>query len=132
MKMPPMPTRTAAAQELVEILDTPFLRALSESARLEVLKVMLVHGGGDVGSIAQHLPQDRSVVSRHLQVLEDAGIVSSTWQGRHRRYELNGSGFVDGFEDIAARVRDLARLCCPSAAAAKPASGATARRRRTA
>ena len=108
-----MPSRLEAATELVGILATPFLRALTEPARLDVLQVMLVHGGGDVATIAAHLPQDRSVVSRHLQFLEDAGIVRSAWEGRHRRYELDGSGFVKVLETMTARVRALASVCCP-------------------
>ena len=125
-----MPSRLEAATELVGILATPFLRALTEPARLDVLQVMLVHGGGDVASIAARLPQDRSVVSRHLQFLEDAGIVRSAWQGRHRRYELDGSGFVKALEGMTARVRALANVCCPPAAEVEPAPARASRRRR--
>lgn len=115
-----MPSRVEAASEMVRTLATPFLRALTEPARLDVLQVMLVHGGGDVASIASHLPQDRSVVSRHLQFLEDAGIVRSTWEGRHRRYELDGAGFVKALEAMTARVRTLANVCCPPLSDAPP------------
>jgi DNA-binding transcriptional ArsR family regulator len=87
-----MPSRVEAATEMVRILATPFLRALTEPARL---------------------PQDRSVVSRHLQFLEGAGIVRSAWEGRHRRYELDGAGFVKALEAMTARVRTLAGVCCP-------------------
>lgn len=126
-----MTTRNTAADELVKILDTSFLRAITEPARLEVLKVMLLSGGGDVSSIAEHLPQDRSVISRHLQALEDAGIVRSEWQGRHRQYRIDGSGFVNGFEAIAEKVRALTRICCPPSppAKAKPAAKPPARKR---
>jgi DNA-binding transcriptional ArsR family regulator len=117
-----MPSRADAASELTHLLRTPFLRALAEPARLDVLEVMLTHGGGDVASIAGHLPQDRSVVSRHLQALEDAGVVRSTWEGRHRRYELDGSGFVKGFEALASKVRTLANVCCPPLAEAQSSS----------
>lgn len=108
-----MATRAAAAAELTRLLRTPFLRALAEPARLDVLEVMLSHGAGDVASIAAHLPQDRSVISRHLKALEEAGVVRSTRDGRHRRYELDGGGFVKGFEALAGKVRSLASVCCP-------------------
>lgn len=110
----PRVTRSArAAQQLAEVLDTPFLRALAEPARLEVLKVLLVHGSGDVASIAGHLPQDRSVVSRHLRTLEEAGIVRSSRSGRHRVYELDGIALVARFESLSSQVRALAAVCCP-------------------
>lgn len=105
--------RQRAATEIASLLDTPLLRALTEPARLEVLKVLLVHGRGDVASVAEHLPQDRSVVSRHLQVLEDAGVVRSSRVGRHRIYELDGGFLVSRFDALATRLRTLAAVCCP-------------------
>lgn len=102
----------AAAIEMAELFDTPFLRALSEPSRLEVLKVLLVQGPSDVASVAAELPQDRSVISRHLQFLEQAGIVRSTWEGRHRIYAMDGATFIGRFEHLATRLRTLAPLCC--------------------
>lgn len=113
--------RQRAASEIASLLETPLLRALTEPARLEVLKVLLVHGSGDVASVAEHLPQDRSVVSRHLQVLEEAGVVRSTRVGRHRVYELDGGFLVSRFDALAARLRTLAAVCCPPAVEAPEA-----------
>jgi DNA-binding transcriptional ArsR family regulator len=62
---------------MMEVLNSAFLRALTEPARLELLRVLLLHGPADVATIASHLPQDRSVISRHLKVLEQAGVVES-------------------------------------------------------
>jgi DNA-binding transcriptional ArsR family regulator len=130
---------TEAAEEIAALLDTPFLRALAEPARLEVLKVLLIHGSGDVASLAAHLPQDRSVISRHLQTLEEAGIVRSVRTGRHRHYALEGSALVGRFEQLSARVRVLAAICCPpvpaaptSRTAAAPVTAASKPRRRSA
>lgn len=108
-----MTPRARAASRIVEILDSPFLRALTEPARLEVLRVLLVHGPGDIGEIAQHLPQDRSVVSRHLRTLQDAGVVRSTRDGRRVVFELEGSGMVGQLDRILTEARALAPLCCP-------------------
>lgn len=118
-------TKRSAAHEVAALLDTPFLRALAEPARLEVLKVLLLRGSGDVATIASELPQDRSVISRHLQTLEDAGIVRSAKEGRHRHYSLDGVSFVRRFEQLSERLRTLAPLCCPPAisAAGKRPSG---------
>lgn len=102
----------AAATEMAELLDTPFLRALSEPSRLQVLKVLLLRGPSDVATVAAELPQDRSVISRHLQFLERAGIARSSWEGRHRIYALDGATFIGRFEQLATRLRTLAPLCC--------------------
>jgi len=113
-----MVTRARAATRIVELLDSPILRALSEPARLEVLRVLLLHGPADIGAIALHLPQDRSVVSRHLKTLEDAGLVQATRDGRHRYYELDGAAFIGALERILGETRAMAAICCPPAAPA--------------
>lgn len=74
--------------------------------------MLLATGGGDVASVAEQLPQDRSVISRHLKALEESGILRSERQGRHRVYELDGEGFVERFDVLARRLKELAPLCC--------------------
>ncbi len=124
-----MVSRARAAARIVEVLDSPVLRALAEPARLEVLRVLLLHGPADIGALASHLPQDRSVVSRHLKTLEDAGLVRAERDGRHRIYELDGAAFIGALERILGEARALAAVCCPPAAAALPV--ALPARRRT-
>ena len=108
-----MNRREKAAAKVVQMLDGAFLRALSEPARLQVLRVLLTEGPSDIASIAAHFPQDRSVVSRHLKVLHEAGIVRAHKQGRHRIYDIDGPAFVETLEHIAAEARRLYRVCCP-------------------
>ncbi len=108
-----MVSRARAAARIVELLDSPLLRALSEPARLEVLRVLLLHGPADIAAIASHLPQDRSVVSRHLKTLEEAGLVRAERDGRHRRFELDGPAFIAALERILGETRAMAMVCCP-------------------
>lgn len=111
-----MTTRARAADEMVALLDSPFLRALTEPARLEVLKALLLHGPADVSAIAARVPQDRSVVSRHLKSLEEVGVVRATRgaeDARQRVYAIDASGFITTLEGILGRVRALAPVCCP-------------------
>ncbi len=119
-----MTARARAASRIVEILDSPFLRALTEPARLEVLRVLLVNGPGDIGEIAQHLPQDRSVISRHLRVLQEAGIVSGRKDGRRVIFSLEGGTLVASLERILGEARALAPLCCPPTPGASEAAPA--------
>ncbi len=108
-----MSPRERAAAKVIDVLDSPFLRALTEPARLEVLRVLLVHGPGDIAAIAEKLPQDRSVISRHLKVLEDAEIVTCHRDGRHRIYNINGQKMLQTLEHIVAEMRSVAPVCCP-------------------
>lgn len=111
--------RSRSVDELVGLLDSDFLRALTEPSRLELLKVLMRSGPADVGAIASHLPQDRSVVSRHLKLLSDAGIVRSRRDGRHRIYEVDGASFIASFERVLGRARALAEVCCPPSASSQ-------------
>lgn len=112
--------RARSVDELIALLDSPFLRVLTEPARLELLKVLLRQGPADVGAIAAHLPQDRSVISRHLKALSQVGVVRARSEGRHRIYEVDGQAFLASFEGLLSRLRELAPVCCP------PAAGRTA------
>lgn len=105
--------RSRSVDELAALLDSDFLRAITEPARLELLKVLLRHGPADVGAIAAHLPQDRSVISRHLQTLHDVGIVRVERDGRRRIYQLDGQAFIATFEGLLSRAKALMQVCCP-------------------
>lgn len=105
--------RTDAAREAAQILDTAFFKALCEPARVELISTLIRLGRSDVTAIAGEMTQDRTVVSRHLQVLGRAGLVQSTREGRHIYYELDGPAVADKLGGITDAVRRLAPLCCP-------------------
>jgi DNA-binding transcriptional ArsR family regulator len=109
----PLKTKKRAANEILAVLDSDFFKALAEPVRIELLKVLLLAGPADISSIANYLPQDRSVLSRHLQVLLRTGLVSCEKRGRHRFYTLNGSRFIDQLEKILNTVKGSVAVCCP-------------------
>ncbi len=117
--------------KLVDVLDSSFLRALAEPSRIDIMKVLLVRGPLDVGAIAARVPQERSVVSRHLKVLLDAGIVAGARRGRHRVYGIDGQAILARFERILALARSVAAVCCPpDADPIKPTRSAAPKRTR--
>lgn len=107
--------RERAARALSEALDAKLLAALAEPGRVEIVKFLLLHGASDASAIAGPLPIERSVVSRHLKVLLDAGLVSVRRDGRRRIYELDGPGFVARLEELVGRARAVVAICCPPA-----------------
>ena len=104
--------RTQAADACIEILDADFFRALCEPARLQVFRQLVLVGRADIGTIAQTMPQDRSVIARHLQVLERAGVVQSQTEGRHTFYEIDGPSVATRLEQMVALMGALVPLCC--------------------
>lgn len=80
---------------------------------MDVLRSLILLGGvADITSVAAHVSQDRSVVSRHLKVLLDAGIVRVEKQGRSRIYAIQGREVVERFEHIVATLREGLPDCC--------------------
>ena len=107
--------RQKAARELAEIFDSKLFKALCEPVRVEILKFLTLEGRSDVRTVAAHCPQDASVVSRHLAVLHQAGVLRRHKEGRHVFFELEGPGMVERMERIVDRFRNVASLCCPPA-----------------
>jgi DNA-binding transcriptional ArsR family regulator len=105
--------RHAAIQEAARCLDDPIFAALQEPARIVVLRRLLELGRSDITAIAQGMPQERSVVSRHLLQLQNAGLVRSQRVGRQRFYEVDGMAIVTRLEGILERMRRIAPYCCP-------------------
>lgn len=109
-----MNERDQALHRLEASLDSDFLRALSEPARVEILKALIVGGPQDVGQLSEPLPQERSVISRHIKVLESAGLVQVEREGRRRLVRLQPAAFIGRLEHILASVKQCVAVCCPT------------------
>ena len=112
-----MKTETAPANILDDFIrnfDSKFLKTLSEPVRLEILRFLMQNGRADIGTIAEHMPQDRSVISRHLNLMHEAGILNSEKETRHMFYEIDGNAFIDKLENITEQIRQCINECCPS------------------
>jgi DNA-binding transcriptional ArsR family regulator len=108
-------SRQQAANACVQVLDTEFFKALCEPVRVEIFRQLILQGRSDVGTIAAPMPQDRSVIARHLQTMERAGLLRAEVEGRHTFYDIDGPSVVERVEKMAALIRQLAPLCCAPA-----------------
>ncbi len=111
--VPTRRSRERAARELAGILDSELFRALCEPARVEIVKLLTAHGRSDVQTITALVPQDQSVVSRHLAVLHRAGVVRREKVGRQVFFEVDGVSIVTRMERMLAQFRAIVPLCCP-------------------
>ena len=105
--------KSLLVKELAKNLDSKFFKSLSEPVRQELLKYLLLNGRSDVGTIAQHLPQDRSVISRHLQFMHKTGILNCEKDGRFVYYSINGKDFLAKLESLVDQVSACIPVCCP-------------------
>ncbi|SFQ45056.1 DNA-binding transcriptional regulator, ArsR family [Amycolatopsis arida] len=62
------------------------LGALADPTRRALLDVLAARGTASATALAAELPVSRQAVVKHLAVLEQAGLVSSTRAGREVRY----------------------------------------------
>ena len=107
------PEHTAMAEAAIAVLDTKFLKALTDPARVQIIKKLILVGACDVSTIAKGLSQDRSVISRHLATLERAGITSSRKIGRRVLYDIDGPYIVTKVTLILDALQPMATLCQP-------------------
>jgi DNA-binding transcriptional ArsR family regulator len=91
------------------------LDALGSPVRRDIL-VALREGPLSVGSLANRFPVSRPAISRHLKVLEAAGLVAQSERGTQNLYSVRVEGFrsvqtfLDSFWDVALnRLEALAR-----------------------
>ena len=80
-------------------LDTLF-GALADPTRRALL-LALARGAAPVSELAEPLPMSLPAVSRHLRVLEDAGLVAREREGRVHRISLVSEPMLEALEWMA-------------------------------
>lgn len=95
--------------------DPDLFRALAERTRIELLAVLMRAGGeANVSTLAEDMPVDVSVVSRHLRELVQAGVLEVERRGRERWYRLRYDDLIAHFAELVAQLRALrsGKACC--------------------
>jgi DNA-binding transcriptional ArsR family regulator len=93
-------------------IDSDFIKALAEPVRIEILKLLILSGSCDVKTLADKLPQDRSVISRHLAMMEKAGLLKAKKEGRHVIYSLDGDSTLQKTEQLVETMRHCIAIGC--------------------
>ncbi len=79
--MPASPAKALARSVLV-------FAALGDATRLAVVERLCDHGPASVTTLSEGASVSRQAISKHLQVLEEAGLVSNERVGRESIWEL--------------------------------------------
>jgi DNA-binding transcriptional ArsR family regulator len=77
-----------AADVTARQIDRVFF-ALSDATRRSLLDRLYIRAGQRVGELAADFDMSRQAISKHLDVLEDAGLIATRSVGRQTRYFLN-------------------------------------------
>jgi DNA-binding transcriptional ArsR family regulator len=64
-------------------------KALADPTRRQLLDRLFVENGQTLGALCAHLEMTRQAVTKHLGVLEEAGLVVAFKRGRERLHYLN-------------------------------------------
>ena len=95
---------------LEDVLGVEFFRALGDPRRQAILMRLATEGGAwTVSQVAAELPIDVSVVSRHLAMLRDAGVLAADRVGKEVRYTVR----YDAMVGVLRRLADAIEGCCP-------------------
>lgn len=101
---------SCAAESLPVMLAPEFFKAMSDPTRIAILcRVSSACALHTVSQIAEDLPVDLSVVSRHLRILRQAGILKSRKRGKEVFYSVDSRNLVATLRMIA----DAFEACCP-------------------
>lgn len=64
-------------------------RALADRTRRRILDILFDNNGLTLKELCLNQPMSRQAVSKHLGILEEAGLVVAVWRGREKRHYLN-------------------------------------------
>ncbi len=105
-----MDERGSCCGGLGDLLVPKFFKALGDATRVAILARLAEScGPSTVGSVAGCCPVDLSVVSRHLRVLRDAGIVVAERRGKEVLYSVRYDALARTLRQLA----DAIDACCP-------------------
>jgi DNA-binding transcriptional ArsR family regulator len=77
------------------------LGALADPTRRQVLEVLAAYPAASASVLSRQLPISRQMVLKHLAILQDAGLVSSTRVGREVLFRVRSAPLAETAEWLA-------------------------------
>ncbi|HCC00105.1 MAG TPA: transcriptional regulator [Ruminococcaceae bacterium] len=97
----------ACNAKIKDSFDFDFYKTLFDPVRVEILVYLASHGKQSIKEIAENFSQDRSVISRHLDLLYRYKMVHKTKESRHIYYEVDKALIVEKFEGTTKKLKEL-------------------------
>ena len=73
-------------------------KALGDPSRRRLLDRLHANDGQTLGELCEHLDMTRQAVTQHLDLLEEANLISTAWRGREKLHFLNPVPLYDIYE----------------------------------
>lgn len=73
------------------VVDDDLWSAIGDPTRRHILDALLTAGVGTATTLSDKLPITRQAVTKHLQVLDRAGLVHASVSGRERQYKIDSA-----------------------------------------
>ncbi|GGN13276.1 DNA-binding transcriptional ArsR family regulator [Actinoplanes campanulatus] len=83
-------------------VDDDLWAAIGDPTRRRMLDLLLADGAGTATTLSQRMPVTRQAVAKHLAVLDRAGLVHGTAEGRERRYRVDDAQLARAVTQLAA------------------------------
>jgi len=99
-----------AGPDLPSLLPLELFKALGDPNRLAILAGLATGGSAQtVSEVAARCPVDISVVSRHLKILKQGGVLDAEKRGKEVLYRVRVPYLVNLLRDLASALE----VCCP-------------------
>jgi DNA-binding transcriptional ArsR family regulator len=72
-------------------------KALAHKSRRKLLDALCERNGQTLGELCEYLSTSRQAVMKHLSILEDANLITVTWEGREKLHFLNPAPIQETF-----------------------------------
>jgi DNA-binding transcriptional ArsR family regulator len=83
-------------------VDDDLWSAVGDPTRRRMLDLLLATGEGTATGLSEHLPVTRQAITKHLGVLDRAGLVHATPAGRERRYRVDEAQLARAVAQLSA------------------------------
>jgi DNA-binding transcriptional ArsR family regulator len=82
-------------------VDDDLWSAIGDPTRRHILDVLLAAGVGTATTLSNQVPITRQAVTKHLQVLDRAGLVNASVAGRERQYKIDSAQLARAAAQLA-------------------------------
>lgn len=82
------------------VIEDQLWSAIGDPTRRRMLDLLIVEGIETATALSDQLPVSRQAISKHLQVLDRAGLVRGTVEGRERRYQVDETQLARAVEQM--------------------------------